>query len=96
MENDILLSSQPLSPLLDQLPQSKIWQLQRKKTLLEQLCQVIDPYQKLDPQHLSTLHQLGLQAEDHPNPFTLTNQLLLLLDQTTAELEALEKLFHEI
>jgi len=47
---------------------------------LEELCLKLDPYQEISSEHKKLLKSLGLDP-DTIDPFTLSNQLLQLLDQ---------------
>ncbi len=60
-------------------------ELKKKATALKKLCQGLDPYAPLSALQKKKLTNLGVQNLE--DPFQLTNQLLLLLEDALEELE---------
>jgi len=54
---------------------------------LKEICDQLDPYQPLSPAMQQQLQQFGIR--DFSDPFQITNQLLLLLEDTLTELHDL-------
>lgn len=54
---------------------------------LKEICDQLDPYQPLSPAMQQQLQQFGIN--DFSDPFQITNQLLLLLEDTLTELHNL-------
>ena len=58
--------------------------------VLEQLCAELDPYQELPEEVLPLLRNLGLQ-DFLGDPFKLTNELLVLLENSRGKQNSNEK-----
>ncbi len=61
-------------------------ELKKKAAVLKKLCQELDPYAPLGARQKKKLASLGVNNLD--DPFQITNQLLLLLEDALEELEA--------
>ena len=59
-------------------------ELEKKVALLRSLCDRINPYAPLSPKVQKQLKSLGVTPEG--DPFALTNQLLLLMEEALEEL----------
>ena len=56
---------------------------------LKLLCDEMDPYGEIGQEHLEKLSKLGIS--DLNDPFSLTNRLILMLEDSIEELELLSK-----
>ena len=65
-----------------------ILDLESKIKNLKILCDTLDPYAKISLDKKSELLSLGIKVLD--NPFTITNQLLLMMEDSIVELEKLK------
>ncbi len=90
------LESQDLSNLNHtQQPKTKeerILELQELIESLNQICSNLDPYQPISDNMKLSLEKLNIVMTD--DPFTLTNQLVVLLEDAVEELHSLD-LRHE-
>ena len=59
--------------------------LQKKVKKLQDICQHLDPYSAISDEMRTELNSLGLYTLD--DPFVLTKQLILLMEDTLEELE---------
>lgn len=73
---------------LESEPEKRIFELEKKAELLKKLCHEIDPYSSLTNEQINLLK--GLEIVQFDDPFLLTNQLLLLTEDTLEELEELK------
>ena len=71
--------------LIDSLSQLNIDQLNRKAEILKELCLNIDPYKPFDEGTQEILTQLGIKDLD--DPFRVTNQLILRMENVLEEIE---------
>jgi hypothetical protein len=69
--------------------------LRQRAEVLKQLCLDLDPYSPLGDEQLETLGNLGLLGlgdyRDNVDPFRLTNQLILSMEDTLEEIIQREK-----
>ncbi len=56
---------------------------------LRQLCETLNPYEELTLEEKLTLQEFGIA--DFSNPFTITNKLLLILEENIQFRESLKK-----
>ena len=61
--------------------------MQQRAAQLREICDQLDPYRPLSPEMQQQLQQFGIN--DFSDPFQITNQLLLLLEDTLTELHNL-------
>ncbi|EQC50343.1 hypothetical protein M899_2538 [Bacteriovorax sp. BSW11_IV] len=78
---------------LNNEPEKRILELENKAELLKKLCHEIDPYSKITEEQKVSLETLEIVQFD--DPFLLTNQLLLLTEDTLEELEELKQKIQE-
>lgn len=80
----------PISEAQNLLPlKARIELLEEKVTKLKIICDELDPYGEI-PKHLSE-KLAEFQIIDLFDPFKVTNQLLILLEDSLEELEILKK-----
>ncbi len=84
-------SISPSSPLTGQAAFPHAWRYQKimeqRAAHLKEICDKLDPYHPLPPEMQQQLQQYGIF--DFSDPFQITNQLLLLLEDTLTELHNL-------
>lgn len=75
--------------LVSQAPKGTFWSklddrwLTRKINLLKKLCDEVDPWSPLPPEQIAALEKFQIVSTE--DPFQLTNQLLLLLEDALEE-----------
>ncbi|TNF03765.1 MAG: hypothetical protein EP326_02050 [Deltaproteobacteria bacterium] len=67
---------------------ARIKQLQELIETLNQICSNLDPYQPIAPAMKQSIEKLNIVVTD--DPFTLTNQLVVLLEDAVEELHSLD------
>ncbi len=69
--------------------------LRQRAEILKQLCLDLDPYLPLKEDQLDTLENLGLLGlgdyRENVDPFRLTNQLIISMEDTLQEINQREK-----
>ena len=57
--------------------------------ILQDICDEIDPFGEISEQHRKTLSQIG--SFDFTDPYGLTNQLIVMTENTLEKIHDLEK-----
>lgn len=60
-------------------------ELNNRASLLKEMCLKIDPYSPLQPREKEELQELGIKNID--DPFRLTNELILRMEDTLEEID---------
>lgn len=66
------------------LNQLDISQLKSRAQTLRRLCEDLDPYSPMTKEDLDTLESLGVYS--HNDPFQLTNELIMKMEDTLEEI----------
>jgi hypothetical protein len=68
--------------------EAEIANLEQQLTDLKFLCDNLDPYAAINPDHIALIKKYKIKDLD--NPFAITNQLLTLVENTIEKLEKLK------
>ncbi len=71
------------------LSQDKISLLKNRVKTLQDICDEIDPFSEISEKHRETLSRIG--PFDFTDPYGLTNQLIMMTENTLEEIHDLEK-----
>lgn len=63
--------------------------LEKKIETLKMICDLLDPYNEISDQLKTELKNVGIAKFD--NPFLITNQLLMMMEDSITELQELNK-----
>ncbi len=69
--------------------ETEIAKLEQQLTDLKFLCDNLDPYAAINPDHIDLIKKY--QIKDLDNPFAITNQLLTLVENTIEKLENIKE-----
>jgi hypothetical protein len=68
----------------------KIIELELKISKLRYICENVNPYAEIPDEMQSKLKEIGIK--DFSNPFTFTNNLILLMEDAIEELESFKSM----